>query len=165
MDSLIYDIAAEKRSGFSEVNPMLSRTLMSGVAGQWILAFCVAAAASTSQRAYAQTETRSELVHTRDLDLTTIAGRDALDRRIRAAARRVCPRSNPSLSPYTAFGINAASWRCTKKAIAGTSDARARAVDRAFALQETGAAPGIGDLRTGIRSHAGITPTITPIAQ
>jgi UrcA family protein len=102
-------------------------------AKRWLLVLSVAAGALTVPSVQAQADLRSERVRTDDLDLTTPAGRDKVDSRIRAAARRVCAPASFSFS--FRHSVSAPYGSCMKKAIADAAAARMRVIERAIAAR------------------------------
>ena len=92
-------------------------------AARWLTGGALAVGLISASVAVAQTAPPHERVKTYDLDLKTPEGHAQLNRRIRAAARRVCSFDGPRLS--------VGSGRCEMRAIAEAQEARARAVQRA----------------------------------
>ncbi|KPP94442.1 UrcA family protein [Erythrobacter sp. HL-111] len=92
------------------------------------LAAAIAGAATLPAAAQAA-EPATAKVALADLDLTTKAGRDALDRRIDRAARKVCG-GQPDLRNLGAFG---AFRKCVDTARAGTEEQVRVALDAANA--------------------------------
>jgi UrcA family protein len=77
----------------------------------------VAGEASAAQRTLSQSETSIERVGVADLDLLGQAGKATLQRRIRAAARRVCDTQGVS-----SLAVNVSEMRCNRSAIARASE-------------------------------------------
>jgi UrcA family protein len=115
---------------------MLSNQPLSRAARRWVLALCAAAAAAAGPSVQAQTY--STRVQTKDLDLTSEAGRETLDRRIRSAVRRVC--SRPIAGLLAEVGPDLV---CRQKAMRDVADARLRVIERAFAARQSQAATSI----------------------
>ncbi len=67
-------------------------------------------------------------VHYKDLDLATIAGQDALQGRLKAAARNVCRTNHGTTGTIIQSSIDT---KCYKKALADVRDHVATAIDKA----------------------------------
>ncbi len=128
---------------------MFSNPFRFGPARWWLPALCIAAAVFTAQGAHAQARPDQERVRTDGLDLTTRAGRDTLDRRIRAAARRVCSRAAFSGGIAESMEI----WRCTRTTVADAAPARLKAITRAAAERQAERTPRIALIRVIVLSQ------------
>jgi UrcA family protein len=124
----------------------------SRTAKRWFLVFCIAAGAAAAPSVQAQSAPESERVRTRDLDLTTEAGRDKLDRRIAAAAWRVC--AQPALNGLRSLSESGPVWRCRKKAIADAAGSRSRAIANALATRPFEPGRGVAVIHLTIRPTA-----------